>query len=356
MTIRGASSADDPLFDQPRTYDAVLVMSFGGPEGPDDVMPFLENVTRGRNVPRERLLRVAEHYRHFGKSPINEQNRTLIAALKRELAEHGMRLPVYFGNRNWHPFVADTVRQMREDGIGRAITFVTSGFSCFSGCRQYREDIVRAAEAVGDGVPEFDKLRVFYNHPGFIEPSIEHLHAALASVPAGRRDRARVVFTAHSIPMGMARKSDYEKHFTEAGRLIAEGAGVGPRHTIAYQSRSGSPQIPWLEPDILAVLGDLAAQGATDVIVQPVGFVTDHVEVLWDLDEEARVKAEELGLNFVRAATVGAHPRFVSMIRELILERTTPNPERKAVGRFGPNHDVCPVDCCLIGGRGQQAE
>lgn len=349
MTIRGALGPDAPLFDQPRHYDAVLVMSFGGPEGPDDVMPFLENVSRGRNVPRERLLQVAEHYRHFGGvSPINGQNRELIAALERELAAHGPQLPVYFGNRNWHPFVADTVRRMRDDGVKRAVAFVTAGFSCYSACRQYREDITRAAEAVGDGAPEFDKLRVFYNHPGFIDPSVERLTSALETIPPARRAGARVVFTAHSIPLAMAKTSAYERQFAEASRLVAGGAGTGPGHVIAYQSRSGPPQVPWLEPDILEVLGKLAAEGVKDVVVHPIGFLSDHVEVLWDLDQETRDKAKELGMHFVRAGTVGSHPAFVRMIRDLILERTTAAPDRTAVGRFGPNHDVCPVDCCRV--------
>ncbi|MSR06030.1 MAG: ferrochelatase [Gemmatimonadetes bacterium] len=352
MTIRGANSPDTPLVDTPRSYDAVLVMSFGGPEGPDDVMPFLENVTRGRNIPPERLLHVAEHYQHFGGvSPINRQNRKLIAALARELSAYGPRLPIYFGNRNWHPFITDTVRQMRDNGVKRAIAFVTAGFSCFSGCRQYREDIVRAIDAVGEGAPEIDKLRVFYNHPGFIEPTVEGLTAALGTIPPGRREKARVVFTAHSIPAGMATSSAYERQFGEASRLVAEAAGVESRYQIAYQSRSGSPQAPWLEPDILDVIAKLAADGNADVVVQPIGFISDHIEVLWDLDEEAKEKAGSLGINFVRAATVGTHPRFVAMIRELILERMTPTANRKAVGEFGPNHDVCPVDCCLMGGK-----
>ncbi len=333
-------------------YDAILVLSFGGPEGPDDVMPFLENVTRGRNIPRERLLGVAEHYQHFGGvSPINHQNRTLIAALEQELAAHGPRLPVYFGNRNWHPLLTDTVRRMRDDGVRRAITFVTSAFSSYSGCRQYREDIQRAVEAVGAGAPVFDKLRVFYNHPGFVGPSVEALGAALEQIPPAGRGAARVVFTAHSIPLGMAQASDYQKHFTEASRLVAEGAGVAGRSGLAYQSRSGPPQVPWLEPDILDVLTELAAGGVRDVVVHPIGFISDHIEVLWDLDEEAREKAGQLGMNLVRAATVGVHPRFVAMIRELIVERMTPGAERVAVGRFAANHDVCPVDCCLVGTR-----
>src|ERR1051326_4175478 len=220
MTIRGAASPEDPKFDRPRQYDAVLVMSFGGPEGPDDVMPFLENVTRGRNIPRERLTEVAHHYEHFGGvSPINQQNRALIEALTAELAARGPKLPVYFGNRNWHPFVTDTIRQMRDDGIKRAIVFVTAGFSSYSGCRQYREDVIRAVETVGEGAPEFDKIRVFYNHPLFIQANADNLRATLGAIPEGRRDRARVVFTAHSIPESMARQSAYERQLHEAGRV-----------------------------------------------------------------------------------------------------------------------------------------
>jgi ferrochelatase len=350
MTIRGASSPSAPLFDQPRTYDAVLVMSFGGPEGPDDVIPFLENVTRGRNIPRERLLEVAEHYQHFdGVSPINRQNRDLIAALERELKARGPDLPVYFGNRNWHPFVEDTIRRMRDDGVRRAIVFVTSGFSCYSGCRQYREDIARAMDAVGAGTPEFDKLRTFYNHPGFVEANADHLRRALETIPAGRRDAARVLFTAHSIPRAMAKSSAYERQFAEASRLVAQAVGVSGRYDLAYQSRSGSPHTPWLEPDILDELKRLAAEGVRDVVALPIGFVSDHIEVLWDLDEEARERAGELGLTFARAASAGVHPAFVGMIRDLIVERMEPNPARPALGKYGANHDVCPVSCCLQG-------
>ena len=349
MTIRGAQGPDSPLFDTPRTYDAVLVMSFGGPEGPDDVMPFLENVTRGRKIPRERLLRVAEHYQHFdGTSPINRQNRELIAALEKRLAADGPRIPVYFGNRNWHPFVTDTVAKMRDDGVKRAITFVTAGFSCYSGCRQYREDIGRAMDAAGAGAPELDKLRVFYNHPAFITASVERLQAALDSLPAGGHGRAHVVFTAHSIPLAMAKSSAYERQLGEASRLVAEGGGVAGRYALAYQSRSGPPHVPWLEPDILECLDGLKKKGVTDVVVQPIGFTSDHIEILWDLDEEARERAAALGMSFVRAATVGTHPAFVEMIRELILERTAPNPTRNVIGKYKANHDVCPVDCCLI--------
>ncbi len=353
MSIRGAETKDAARFqEEAQEYDAVLFLSFGGPEGMDDVLPFLENVTRGRNVPRERLVEVAHHYERFGGvSPINEQNRALIAALEAELKANGPDLPVYFGNRNWHPFVTDTVRRMRDDGIRRAIVFVTSAFSCYSGCRQYREDVIGALEAV-EGAPEFDKLRVFFNHPGFIEPNIENLRAALQKIPEERRERTRVAFTAHSLPLGMANASKYEEQLAEACRLVSEGVGWED-YALVYQSRSGPPHIPWLEPDILDHMGQLAESGVTDLVILPIGFISDHMEVLFDLDIEAAEKAEELGMNMVRAATVGTAPAFVSMIRELIVERMTAQPERRVLGRLGPSHDICPVDCCLAGQPGR---
>jgi len=327
--------------------DAILVVSFGGPEGPADVIPFLENVLRGRPVPRERLLEVAEHYHHFGgKSPINDQNRALIAALREVLEKQGPALPVYWGNRNWHPLLADTMRQMTRDGIGRAFAFVTSAYSSYSGCRQYREDLARAREAAGPGAPEVLKLRVFYNHPGFIEPMAERVRTALQGIPAERRDAAALVFTAHSIPISMAESSRYVQQLEEASRLVAELAAV-PRYRLVYQSRSGAPGQAWLGPDILEYLRDLAATGiARDVVVAPIGFVSDHMEVLYDLDTEARQSCAQLGINMVRAGTAGADPRFAAMIRELVLERRCGVPERRALGVLGPNHDVCPDDCC----------
>ena len=348
MSIYGATQPGDPLVDEAgHEYDAILVMSFGGPEGHDDVLPFLENVTRGRNVPRERLLEVAEHYHHFGGvSPINRQNRELIAALRAALAERGPDIPVYFGNRNWHPFVTDTLREMRRDGVRRALAFMTSAFSSYSGCRQYREDVVQAIEAVGDGAPDIDKLRVFYNHPGFVAAMVDRVEAALAEFPEGRRDTVEVVFTAHSIPEAMARRTAYEAQLAEACRLVAERTGGRPYH-LAYQSRSGPPQVPWLEPDILDDLEAMAARGQTDVVVCPIGFLSDHMEVLFDLDTEAKERAAELGMTMVRAETAGTHPLFVEAIRQLILERMTPSAERLAVGNRGPNHDICPVGCCL---------
>jgi protoporphyrin/coproporphyrin ferrochelatase len=333
--------------DAARSYDGLLVLSFGGPEGLDEVMPFLENVTRGRNVPRERLDEVAEHYRHFGGvSPINAQNRALIAALKRELDEHGPVLPIYFGNRNWTPFVTDVVRQMRDDGVQRALVFVTSAMSSYSGCRQYREDLARASEHVGPGAPAIDKLRVFYNHPGFIAAMIDRKNAALREIPEERRAGARLIFTAHSIPVSMARHSAYERQLRDASRLVA---GEGVPFQIAFQSRSGPSHIPWLEPDILDVLDELPRDGVRDVVLVPIGFISDHMEVLFDLDYEAKEHAQTLGINLVRAGTAGVHPAFVRMIRDLIVERMTANPDRPFLGDRGPHHDVCPRNCCLLG-------
>jgi protoporphyrin/coproporphyrin ferrochelatase len=319
-------------------YDAVLVLSFGGPEKPDDVMPFLENVLRGRNVPRERRLEVAEHYHHFdGKSPINDQARALIAGLERELAEHGPRLPIYWGNRNWHPFLADTLRKMRADGVRRAVAFVTSIFSSYSGCRQYLEDIERARAEVGEGAPEIHKLRKFYNHPLFIEAEADRVRGALEQLPG-----AEIIYTAHSIPVSMAESSDYVKQLQEACTLVSNTLGIA-NWRLVYQSRSGPPSQPWLEPDIGDVLRETGA-GAS-VVVAPIGFVSDHMEVLYDLDTEAQAIAAERGIHMVRAATVGVHPKFLAMIRELIAERMGLCMPR-AVGQYQAAQDVCRVDCC----------
>ncbi len=330
------------------SYDALLVVSFGGPEGMDDVMPFLENVLRGRNVPVERMRAVAHHYELFGGvSPINEQNRKLIAALQDELKAHELHLPVYWGNRNWHPMLADTLGQMRDDGVGRALAFFTSAYSSYSGCRQYLENIEQAREAVGAGAPRVEKLRAYYNHPGFVEPNIESLRAALDQIPEVRRSAARVAFTAHSIPHAMAESCEYEAQLLETARLVAEGAGH-QNWRLVFQSRSGSPAQPWLEPDICDYLTELKESGATDVVIAPIGFVSDHMEVLYDLDTEARELCERLGLNMVRAVTVGTHPSFVSMIRELILERINPQAERRFLGTRGASHDTCAPDCCQV--------
>jgi ferrochelatase len=347
------------------TYDAILIVSFGGPEGPDDVIPFLENVLRGRNVPRERLEQVARHYMEFGGvSPLNEQNRRLIAALRDELARSGPDLPIYWGNRNWHPLLPETLRQMAEDGIERSLAFFTSAYSSYSGCRQYREDIQRARDQVGPRAPLVDKLRAFYNHPGFIEPNVEHLRAALDEIPADRRPGTRVAFTAHSIPLAMASNCAYESQLAETCRLVAEGAGLesgreegaaetgSRRWRLVYQSRSGPPSQPWLGPDICDYCAELKERGVTDLVVAPVGFLSDHMEIVYDLDTEARAACEGLGINMVRAATVGTHPAFVRMIRDLVVERMTPGSERPSLGTRGPGHDVCMPGCCLSGAAG----
>ncbi len=327
-------------------HDAILILSFGGPEKPADVLPFLENVTRGRQIPRERLLEVAEHYRRFGgKSPINDQNRELITALRDDLDRCGLFLPIYWGNRNWHPLLSDTLRQMRDDGIRKALAFVTSAYSSYSGCRQYRENIAAAQAEIGEGAPRVDKLRVFYNHPGFIEACADRVRAACAQFSSSERSALRLVATAHSIPCSMAQTSNYESQLHEAARLVAESAGLA-NWTLAYQSRSGPPSQPWLAPDILNHLRALSLEGIENVIIAPLGFTSDHIEVLYDLDVEARELADELGLKMVRAATAGTHPAFVRMIRELILERLSASEPRAAIGLFGPNHDSCPPDCC----------
>ncbi len=318
-------------------YDALLIVGFGGPERREDVMPFLENVTRGRNVPRERLLGVAEHYDHFGgKSPLNDQVRALIAALQPELARRGVELPIYWGNRNWHPFLADTLRQMTEAGVKRAIGLVLAAYSSYSSCRQYLEDIARAQAAVGAGAPVVDKIRVFYNHPGFIAANVDHLKAALGEVPAHRRESAHVAFTAHSIPASMAANCHYEAQLQEACRLVCEPLGIpGDQYALVYQSRSGRPSDPWLGPDILEHLAGIRSMGVRDVVVLPIGFLSDHVEVLYDLDCEARDKSQELNINMVRAATVGTHPAFVAALADLVEEYLR-----------SPQPVTCAADCC----------
>jgi len=328
-------------------YDGVLFLSFGGPEGPEDVVPFLENVLRGRNVPRERMLQVAEQYRILGgKSPLNDQVRALIAALREELAASGPQLPIYWGNRNWHPFLEETLRQMASDGIRRALVFVTSAYSSYSGCRQYREDIARAQAAAGGQAPALDKLRVFFNHPGFIEPMIENTRKALAQLGESNEQSAALVFTAHSIPLSMSQTSRYNEQLEEVCRLVAGGLKRSDWRLV-YQSRSGPPVQPWLEPDINAYLRELhSANPAASAAIIPIGFISDHMEVKFDLDTQAMKTCADIGLKAVRVPTVGAHPKFIGMIRELILERVDPAAPRRALGNLGPWHDVCPADCC----------
>jgi protoporphyrin/coproporphyrin ferrochelatase len=328
-------------------YDAILIVSFGGPESREEVIPFLENVLRGRNVPRERMLTVAEHYYHLGgKSPINQQVRELITALEKELAQHGPKLPVYWGNRNWHPMLADTLNKMRQDGVRRALAFVTSAYSSYSGCRQYREDIRRAQNEVGPGAPEIDKLRAFFNHPRLIEATEDRVRDAMREVPADARQNVQIVYLAHSIPLSMAQTSDYVRQLEEVRKIVSARLGIA-NDALVYQSRSGAPGQPWLEPDILDYLREVKARDlASAVVLAPIGFISDHMEVLYDLDVEARQLCDSLALPMVRAKTVGVHPKFIGMIRELILERTTPGVERRTLGSLGPRRDVCEEGCC----------
>ena len=387
-------------------YDAFLLLSFGGPEGPDDVLPFLENVTRGRGVPQERLAEVAEHYYAFGGvSPINAQCRDMLNGIGAEFASEGIALPLYWGNRNWQPFIEDTVRQMKADGVGHAIAFATSAYGSYSACRQYLEDIDRAVAAVGPGAPRIDKIRPYFNHPGFIEPFAASVEAALAGLPAGAQTNPRLVFTAHSVPVGMAASSGsvskgtaqgtaggnrsprggsqggsggdrsprggtapgvaggrYAAELREASRLIAERVRGGTLpFDLVFQSRSGPPSTPWLEPDVNDHLAALAKGSLTSgeplpdgppsgVVVVPVGFVSDHMEVVHDLDVEAAGTAASLGLPFARAKAPGQSPRFAAMVRELVAERLS-GASPQALGDFGlgafaGGAQGCPADCC----------
>ena len=332
----------------PISYDAVLVVAFGGPEQTEDVMPFLENVTRGRSVPRERLLEVAEHYHHFGGvSPINDQVRELIAALRHELDRNAIHLPIYWGNRNWHPLLPDTIRNMSDDGVKHALGLVLAAYSSYSSCRQYLENIDDARQTIGAAAPRVDKIRVFYNHPRFVSANTARVSDALQQIPSERRRAAHVAYTAHSIPNSMAEKCEYEQQLTETCRLVSEQLGTPKEQwRLVYQSRSGRPSDPWLEPDVVDHLKTLKQQSIEDVVVMPIGFLSDHLEVLFDLDEEAQAACREMDLNMVRAATAGTHPEFVAMLRELIQERHSEDTNRACIGQFGPGHDFCDSDCC----------
>ncbi|MBB5937599.1 ferrochelatase [Streptomyces zagrosensis] len=375
----GAAVPAAPAGPSAAPYDALLLLSFGGPEGPDDVVPFLENVTRGRGIPRERLKEVGQHYFLFdGVSPINEQNRSLLRALRDDFAQHGVDLPIYWGNRNWAPYLTDTLRELVGDGHRRVLTLATSAYASYSGCRQYREnlaDSLAALAAEGLQPPQVDKLRHYFNHPGFIEPMIDATLTALAELPTDVRAGAQLAFTTHSIPTAAADTSGpvaahtsegqggaYVAQHLDVARVIVdavrERTGVEHPWRLVYQSRSGAPHIPWLEPDICEHLEELHGAGVPAAVMVPIGFVSDHMEVKYDLDTEARAKAAELGLPVTRAATVGADPRFAAAVRDLVVERAATErfaaapapaaapPERCALGALGPSHDVCPVGCC----------
>jgi len=330
-------------------YDALLVVSFGGPEGPADVDSFLDNVFRGLRVPPETKAQIAKRYEQVGGvSPINAHTRAFIKALQLELDAHGPALPIYWGNRNWHPLLADTVAQMAHAGIKRALAFVTSTFSSYSGCRRYREDLFEAARAISNP-PRFDKLRVPYNHPGFIEAMTDRVREALETLPAQKRAHALVLFTAHSLPLAMARGCDYEAQLAVSCGLVGS-ALEHARWRLVYQSNNTSyGREQWLGPDVRDAMRDAEAEGVKAVVVAPIGFVCDHMEVIMDLDVDAAAVARELGLVMARAGTVGTHPAYVSMVRELIVERLTPDAPRRALGELGPSHDRCGPDCCLPG-------
>ncbi|MEU6933162.1 ferrochelatase [Streptomyces sp. NPDC046374] len=352
----------------PAPYDALLLLSFGGPEGPDDVVPFLENVTRGRGIPKERLKEVGQHYFLFGGvSPINEQNRALLDALRADFGEAGLDLPVYWGNRNWAPYLTDTLREMITDGRRHIAVLATSAYASYSGCRQYREnlaDSLAELEAEGLPLPRVDKLRHYFNHPGFVRPMVEGVLASLDELDPSLRAGAHLAFTTHSIPDSAADTSGpvadhgdggaYVKQHLDVARLVVdavrEETGVDHPWQLVYQSRSGAPHIPWLEPDICEHLEALHGAGAPAVVMVPIGFVSDHMEVLYDLDTEATAKAAELGLPVRRSATVGADPRFAAAVRELVLERATAErgqrAERCTLGALGASHDLCPIGCC----------
>jgi ferrochelatase len=341
-------------------YDALLLVSFGGPDGPADVLPFLENVTRGRAIPRERLVEVGEHYYALGgASPINAQNQALVAALSAELAENGPALPVYWGNRNWAPYLTDTFTRMADDGVRRVLAVLTSAYSSYSGCRQYREDLAAAAAALGARAPVVDRVRHYFNHPGFVEGMVASTLAALDDLPAEARPPARLVFVTHSVPTSMNDASGphggaYEAQHRDLARVVTARVvaetGAGHPFDLVYCSRSGPPAQPWLGPDVNDHLVALAAAGTAAVVLVPIGFVSDHMEVRFDLDTEALGTAARLGLACTRAATVGTDPRFVAGLRDLVLERAAAvrgeDPPRPALGGLGPSHDRCPVGCC----------
>jgi ferrochelatase len=355
---------ETPVTADTSPYDALLLVSFGGPEKPDDVVPFLRNVTAGRGIPDERLAEVGEHYYSFGgRSPINDQNRTLLAAVREDLAGNGVDLPVYWGNRNWDPYLVDALREMQADGIQRALCLVTSAYSSYSGCRQYREDLTEAqAEVLEDlgAAPVLDKIRHYFNHPGFVEPMVDATLAGLADLPEDVRRDAHLVFVTHSIPESMNAASGptgqayVDQHLSTATEIVESvRRQTGVRHpdALVYCSRSGPPQVPWLEPDVNDHLETLSAGGARAAVIIPIGFVSDHMEVIYDLDTEAMATAERLGLPCVRVATAGVDPRFVAMVRDLLLERAAAErglePVRVSVGDEAPAWDRCQPGCCL---------
>jgi ferrochelatase len=343
----------------PQPYDAFLLVSFGGPERPEDVVPFLRNVTAGKDIPDERLVEVGAHYDLFGgRSPINDRNRAFLAAIREDFVSNGIDLPVYWGNRNWDPYLADTLGKMKADGISRAACLVTSAYSSYSGCRQYRENLADAVAAV-PGAPRLDRLRHYFNHPGFVEANVDATLTALAALPDGVRREAHLVFVTHSIPVSMNARSgpigdayvhQHRSVMDEISDRVREETGHRYPSALVYCSRSGPPSVPWLEPDVNDHLRTLADRDVPAVVVVPIGFVSDHMEVVYDLDTEASATAQELGIAFERAATAGVDPRFVAMVRDLLLERAAAErgeePARAVVGAVPAAWDVCAAGCC----------
>lgn len=354
----------------PTPYDALLLVCFGGPEKPEDVVPFLENVTRGRGIPRERLEEVGEHYYQFGgRSPINDLNRALRQAVEEDLRGRGIDLPVHWGNRNWDPYLTDTMRELREAGHRRVVCFLTSAYSSYSGCRQYRENLADALlgsdsdGGLGNGV-QLDRVRHYFNHPGFVEPMVDATLTGLSELGDRQRGEAVILFVTHSIPESMndasgqsgeRRGGAYVDQHRSVAQLVADRVrretGSRVRHELVFCSRSGPPHVPWLEPDVGDRIAELAKEGVPAVVVVPIGFIADHMEVIYDLDTEARQAAEDAGIGFVRADTAGVDPRFVAMIGDLVLERAAAargeDPERPVLGSLGPSWDVCPPRCCV---------
>ncbi|GAA1697712.1 ferrochelatase [Microbacterium sediminicola] len=359
-----AAASGPAHVEEPVTYDAVLILGFGGPEGQDDVIPFLRNVTAGRGIPDERLEEVAHHYRHFGGvSPINQQNRELVTALRAELSARGRDLPVYWGNRNWMPYVSDALAQLHADGHRRALALATSAYSSYSSCRQYREDLADALEATGLGAElEIDKVGQFFDHPGFVQPFADGIREGMSRLAEqGITDTSEVeiLFSTHSIPVADAERSGpRDRDFGDGGAYAAQHTAVAERimadlgldcaWQLVYQSRSGPPSVPWLEPDINDAMAELPSRGRRGVLIVPLGFVSDHMEVMWDLDTEAIETAAGLGLVAVRTATPGTAPAYVAGLADLIDERLwgTPGAERTRMTALGPWYDVCRPGCC----------
>jgi ferrochelatase len=367
LTVVGAASAQAASGAEHVTeavaYDAILLASFGGPEGQDDVIPFLRNVTRGRGIPEERLEEVAHHYRAFGGiSPINDQNRELKAALEAELERRGIDLPVIWGNRNWTPYLRDALTEANERGFTKLIAIGTSAYSSYSSCRQYREDYAIALDETGlGGVIEIDKVRQFFDHPGFVQPFIDGVKQGLADVAAKgfTPEQTHVLFSTHSIPSTDAAKSGpasrgfgpdgaYAAQHLAVAEVVMTESGDGQDWSLVYQSRSGPPSMPWLEPDINDSITELAAKGVKAVVIVPLGFVSDHMEVKWDLDTEAMETSEEHGVFAVRVPTPGVHAAYVTGLVDLVLERRdgVPVADRPAMTDLGPWYDVCRPGCC----------